>query len=99
MHGSFQHDITLDVYAQECVVSNGSGLSLTMDMHRGGIFNNLWTNIDLGLGSRPLQSGGSAVRGAHAGVAGASPGREGARATSRKEARVAVLPETPASAA
>ncbi|KAL4435853.1 hypothetical protein ABPG77_000615 [Micractinium sp. CCAP 211/92] len=68
VHGSFQHDITLDVYAQECVVSNGSGLSLTMDMHRGGIFNNLWTYIDLGFGSRPLQSGGSAVRGAHAGA-------------------------------
>lgn len=80
VHGRFQHDITLDVYAQECVVSSGSGQSLAMDMHRGGVVNNLWTNLDLGLGSRPFESGGGTSRGAHAG------GLEGQAGWGRRQA-------------
>lgn len=32
----FIHDLTLDVWAQECVFKNSRGLDLNTDMHRGG---------------------------------------------------------------
>jgi hypothetical protein len=32
-----------------------------------GVHNNLWTNIDVGVGTRPFLSSGDASKGAHAG--------------------------------
>lgn len=55
-----------DVFASECVVSNGKGLNVNGDMHRGAVNHCLWTNLDLGKGSRPFDSGGAKTRGSHA---------------------------------
>lgn len=63
---TFIHDLTIDVWAQECVIKNSQGLDLNLDMHRGGCHNNLWSNLHLGKGTRPFSSSGSAMRGAHA---------------------------------
>lgn len=67
IRAQFWHDLTLDVFASECVVSNGRGLNVNLDMHRGAVNHCLWTNIDLGRGARPFDSGGNVMRGAHAG--------------------------------
>ncbi|EFN53345.1 hypothetical protein CHLNCDRAFT_137073 [Chlorella variabilis] len=64
--GRFIHDLTLDVWSQECAYTNSRGVDMSMDMHRGGVHNNLWSNIDVGLGSRTFQSSGAASKGAHA---------------------------------
>ncbi|KAL4427839.1 hypothetical protein ABPG75_001928 [Micractinium tetrahymenae] len=62
----FIHDLTMDVWAEECVFKNSRGIDLNMDMHRGGPHNNLWSNLDLGKGLRAFASSGSSIRGAHA---------------------------------
>ncbi|KAL4433787.1 hypothetical protein ABPG75_000228 [Micractinium tetrahymenae] len=65
-HSRFIHDLTLDVFSQECVYNNGRGKDMSLDMHRSAIHNNLWSNIDVGEGTRPFSSSGQTVRGAHA---------------------------------
>lgn len=108
-HSRFIHDLTLDVFSQECVYNNGRGKDMSLDMHRSGgcthlaesrppghaagewqqraaaamppciprrtlrplplapaVHNNLWSNIDVGEGTRPFASSGQTVRGAHA---------------------------------
>ncbi|PSC76403.1 Zinc finger CCCH domain-containing 64 [Micractinium conductrix] len=62
----FIHDLTLDVWAQECAFTNVKGINTNLDMHRGGVHNNLWSNIELGRGTRPFASSGDSSRGAHA---------------------------------
>jgi len=52
------------------VFSTGKGFDLNIDMHRAGSHNNLYTNIDVGLGQRAFFSGGDVSRGMHAGEHG-----------------------------
>ncbi|KAL4458884.1 hypothetical protein ABPG75_013749 [Micractinium tetrahymenae] len=62
----FIHDLTFDVFAQECAFTNITGVDINLDMHRSGNHNNLFSNIVLGAGLRPFDSSGDAGRGAHA---------------------------------
>jgi hypothetical protein len=44
------------------VFSNGKGVDLNMDHHGRAPYGTLWTNLDMGAGTRPFGSGGSANR-------------------------------------
>ena len=61
----FMHDITVSRSSAGNVVAGGKGLDLCFDHHRYGPHANLFTNIDLGEGSRMFQSGGGAALGRH----------------------------------
>jgi len=64
----FRHAITLDHLANGNVVRNGSGTDINLDHHRDSPFENLFSNVSLGLGTQPFESGGSACAGPHAGA-------------------------------
>ncbi|MCB9874159.1 MAG: hypothetical protein H6821_08255 [Planctomycetaceae bacterium] len=61
----FMHDITVSRGSAGNVAADGKGLDLCFDHHRYGPHANLFTNIDLGEGSRMFQSGGGAALGRH----------------------------------
>lgn len=44
----YVHDITVDTLVSGNVFSNGSGVSINFDHHRGASYENLFSNIDLG---------------------------------------------------
>ncbi|PSC67722.1 band 7 [Micractinium conductrix] len=67
-HTKFIHDLTMDVFAQECVYNNGRGVDISLDMHRSAVHNNLLSNIDVGLGTRPFASSGKGSKGTHSGA-------------------------------
>lgn len=62
------HDISVEWYALHTVFSNGRGIDLNMDHHREANYSSLFSQLDLGAGTRPFNSGGSNNRGAHAGA-------------------------------
>lgn len=66
----FVHDTTLSGGSVGNVWSNGSGFDLAMDHHRWGPYQNLFTNLDMGRGTRYFKSGGGGERGRHAGRGG-----------------------------
>jgi hypothetical protein len=53
----FVHDITVAT-TMGCVISDGKGVDLCLDHHRMGPYENLWTNIDAGPGTRLWMSSG-----------------------------------------
>ena len=61
----FMHDITVTSGSAGNVVTNGRGLDVCFDHHCYAPHANLFTNIDLGEGSRMFQSGGGARLGRH----------------------------------
>jgi hypothetical protein len=61
----FMHDITVSGGSAGNVAASGSGLDLCFDHHCHGPHANLFTDIDLGEGSRMFQSGGGAALGRH----------------------------------
>ena len=61
----FMHDITVSSGSAGNVVADGKGLDICFDHHCHGPHANLFTNIDLGEGSRMFQSGGGAALGRH----------------------------------
>lgn len=61
----FMHDITLTRGSSGNVVMRGKGLDLCFDHHCYAPYANLFTDIDLGEGTRMLQSGGGAALGRH----------------------------------
>ncbi len=61
----FVHDLTNEWYGTGVVFTQGRGLDLAMDHHRAAPYTTLWTELDLGQGKRPFQSGGSSNRGPH----------------------------------
>jgi hypothetical protein len=61
----FYHDLSVSGLASGNVFSNGYGVDLNMDHHRKASFENLFTNIDAGLGSRLWESGGDEEDGPH----------------------------------
>ncbi|MDP2435894.1 MAG: hypothetical protein Q8P67_09140 [archaeon] len=63
----FLHDISVSQCAG-VVVSNGKGIDLCFDHHKRAPYEILFTNIDLGKGSRPWQSSGGEGLGKHAGA-------------------------------
>ncbi|KAL4422481.1 hypothetical protein ABPG75_008678 [Micractinium tetrahymenae] len=62
------HDLSLAIFSELCVFSNGKGVDVNIDSHRGGTHHNLLSNINVGRGTRPFQSGGAQYRGAHSGA-------------------------------
>jgi hypothetical protein len=63
----FIHDISVSQCAG-VVVSNGTGKDLCFDHHKRAPYEILFSNIDLGKGSRPWKSGGGASLGKNAGA-------------------------------
>jgi hypothetical protein len=61
----FVHDLSTENASIGNVFSNGKGGNLNMDHHRNAPYATLFTNIDLGKGTRAVNSGGSGNRGAH----------------------------------
>lgn len=61
----FMHDITVTRGSSGNVVSQGRGLDICFDHHRYAPYANLFTEIDVGEGSRMFQSGGGASLGRH----------------------------------
>ena len=61
----FMHDITVSRGSAGNVVAMGRGLDLAFDHHKYGPHANLFTDLDLGQGSRMFQSGGGADLGRH----------------------------------
>jgi len=61
----FMHDITVTSGSAGNVAASGKGLNLCFDHHCYGPHANLFTDIDLGEGSRMFQSGGGAHLGRH----------------------------------
>lgn len=66
----FIHDITVSHHTSGNVVSNGRGQDLSLDHHRYANFENLFTNLDAGKGSRVWRCGGGAGLGKHCGARG-----------------------------
>lgn len=64
----FMHGITVTHRSAGNVVAQGRGVDLSLDHHRYGPHANLFTDIDLGVGSRMFQSGGGAALGRHSGA-------------------------------
>jgi len=64
----FVHDISVEWYALHTVFSKGRGIDLNMDHHREANYSSLFSQLDLGAGTRPFNSGGSSNRGPHAGA-------------------------------
>ncbi len=66
--GKVIHDLTVSGGSTGNVFSNGRGLDLALDHHKRGPYENLFSNLDLGRGSRVFRSGGAASVGRHAGA-------------------------------
>jgi hypothetical protein len=62
------HDISVEWYALHTVFSKGRGVDLNMDHHREANYSSLFSQLDVGAGTRPFNSGGSSNRGPHAGA-------------------------------
>jgi hypothetical protein len=54
----FMHELTVDHHCSGNVFSQGKGVDLCFDHHRDAPYENLFTDIDIGLGTRPWQCGG-----------------------------------------
>jgi len=67
---SFIHDLAVSKNHAGNVFSNGSGVDLNFDHHRRAPYENLFTNISLGKGTRMWQSGGGKNLGKHCGTRG-----------------------------
>ena len=61
----FFHDITVSNNSYGNVISKGKGIDLSLDHHRAAPYENLFTEIDLGEGTRVWNSGGTGGKGLH----------------------------------
>ena len=61
------HDLSVEQYSSGNVFAGGTGADVNMDHHRAAPYSNLFTDLDLGQGLRPFDSGGAAaaLRGAN----------------------------------
>lgn len=62
----FFHDVTVTAFAAGNVFENGKGIDLSLDLHRRAPYENLFSNIDAGEGTRLWKSGGGLKLGKHA---------------------------------
>lgn len=63
----FHHDLSISWYSRGNVFERGAGYDMNLDHHGVMPFQNLFTQIDLGAGSRAYESGGGAGRMPHSG--------------------------------
>jgi len=61
----FIHDITVSNGSSHNVASAGKGMDLAFDHHKRAPYGNLFTDIDIGAGTRPWKCGGGASLGRH----------------------------------
>ncbi len=61
----FIHDITVTNGSSHNVASSGKGVDLSFDHHKRAPYENLFTDIDIGEGTRPWKCGGGASLGKH----------------------------------
>ncbi len=66
----FLHDIAVSIGSVGNVISNGRGVDLNFDHHRRAPYENLFTNIHVGAGSRVWASSGGRALGRHCGARG-----------------------------
>ena len=66
----FVHDISVDHCASGNVIANGKGVDLCFDHHCRAPYENLFTDIDAGAGTRLWQCGGGAALGKHCAARG-----------------------------
>ncbi len=66
----FIHDLGVSANHAGNVFSDGKGVDLNFDHHRRAPYENLFTNIDLGAGTRMWACGGGASLGKHCGARG-----------------------------
>lgn len=60
LKGKYQHDLSVEsAYSVYNVFHNGKGLDICIDHHNHAQSHNLFTNIDVGVGSRVYASGGN----------------------------------------
>ena len=64
----FMHDITVDHHAAGNVCAQGKGVDICFDHHKDAPYENLFSDIDIGLGTRPWQCGGGADLGKNTGA-------------------------------
>lgn len=62
---TFYHDVTVSGISQGNVTSKGTAINFNMDHHRWGPYENLFTDIDAGRGTRLFASSGGGNRGNH----------------------------------
>jgi hypothetical protein len=62
MRKKYVHDLTVDGYAMGTVWSKGKGVDINMDHHGRAPYGTLWTDLDLGKGTRPFANGGAGNR-------------------------------------
>jgi hypothetical protein len=61
----FVHDLTNEWYGTGVVFTRGRGVDLSLDHHRAAPYLTLWTELDVGRGTRVWKSGGAGNRGPH----------------------------------
>lgn len=66
----FIHDITVTAGSAGNVVKNGRGTKLSLDHHKKANHENLFCNLDVGLGTEIWRCGGGAALGKHCGARG-----------------------------
>ena len=64
----YEHDLSVEGFANGNVFMRGSAQSLSLDHHRNAPYENLFTDLDAGRPERLFRSGGDVSRGPHAGV-------------------------------
>lgn len=67
-HKEFLHDLSIEWYTHGNVFSDGIGSDLNLDHHRGAPFGNLFSDLQLGKGTRVFESSGAHGRGPHSGA-------------------------------
>lgn len=66
----FIHDITVSGFCAGNVIESGRGADLSLDHHRYAPYENLFTDLDAGAGTRLWKCGGGAALGKHCGARG-----------------------------
>ncbi len=64
---SFVHDVSMN-NCHGCVVMRGDALQMNMDHHRQGIYDSLWTELNLGIPVRMWESTGNPAEGYNSGA-------------------------------
>ena len=62
---AYVHDLTNEWYGTGVVFTRGKGVDLALNHHRAAPYLTLWTELDVGKGTRVWKSGGAGNRGPH----------------------------------
>lgn len=65
MSDRFVHDFSVSNTEHGTVVFNSAGLDMNLDHHKMSPYENLFSNLDIGIGTRVFEGAGDATFGAH----------------------------------